>query len=77
MANPTDADLDAIVVETNKEFYEASLDPQEVIADIQLLDRGIIAKKDLQDKLRRAGKVLRGNEEIDLDAEQTSPLDGE
>ena len=75
MANPTDADIEAIEVDTNKEFYEAKLDPQEVMADIQLLDRGIVAKSDIQDKLRRAGKVLRDNEEIDADAESASPLE--
>ena len=58
-------------VEINKEFYEASIDPQLVMASIQLMDRGVIALPDLRDQLRRAGMIdsERTDDEIDGDAE--------
>lgn len=60
------------LIEINKEFYNPSVDPQLVIARIQLLDRGVIAKSDLQDKLRTEGEIAkeRTNEQIDSEAEE-------
>lgn len=58
-------------IEINKEFYEASIDPQLVMASIQLMDRGVIALPDLRHQLRRAGLIdsERTDEDIDSDAE--------
>jgi len=60
------------LIEINKDFYERSAEPQMVMASIQLLDRGVIAKSDLQDDLRSKGviKQERTNEDIDDEAEQ-------
>jgi hypothetical protein len=60
-------------IEINKELYDATLDPQLVMAGIQLMDRGVIAKQDLQDNLRAGGfiKSERTNEDIDAEAEET------
>ena len=65
-------------LEINKELYDATLDPQLIIAGIQLLDRGVIAKPDLQDKLRAGGfiKSDRTNEEINAEAEQADVMTG-
>ena len=55
----------------NREFYEASIDPQLVMAAIQLMDRGVIALPDLRHQLRRSGMLDadRTDDEIDSDAE--------
>lgn len=55
----------------NREFYEASIDPQLVMAAIQLMDRGVIALPDLRHQLRRSGMIdaNRTDDEIDSDAE--------
>jgi hypothetical protein len=63
-------------IDINREFFDKSVDPQLVMARIQLLDRGVIAKSDLQDKLRIEGEIAqdRSNEEIDGEAEETVML---
>lgn len=64
---------DLIKIEINKEFYDRSIDPQLVIAQIQLLDRGVIALSDLRDNLR-SGRLIatdRTDEDIDGEAEIT------
>ena len=76
MAPPVDNYEEAgIEVEINKEFYEKTIDPQTVMADIALLDRGVIAKTDVRDNLRKAGKLNRPDDEIEGEAESTSPLE--
>ena len=62
----------------NTEFYDASIDPQMVIALIQLNDRGLIAPKDLRDNLRGGGiiKDNRSDEDIEGEAEKANPLSG-
>lgn len=60
-----------VEVNINKELYDKTIDPQMVMALIQAMDRGVIAKPDLQDNLRSAGviKPERTNDEIDAEAE--------
>ncbi|WP_299231701.1 DUF4055 domain-containing protein [uncultured Halomonas sp.] len=55
----------------NQQFYAEDADPQEVIARIQELDRGLIAKKDYRDWRRRTGGIdpKRTDEEIDDEAQ--------
>ena len=61
--------VDTIEFELNQQFYAEDADPQEVIARIQELDRGLIAKKDYRDWRRRTGGIdpERTDEEIDAD----------
>jgi hypothetical protein len=59
----------------NDDFYDKSIDPQTLMAKIQLLDRGVIAKTDLRLTLRKAGEIEREDDEIDADAESTSPIE--
>jgi len=63
-------------LEINRQFYDATLDPQMVIAQIQLLDRGVIATNDVRDGLRRGGMISdqRTNEDIDTEAETAEIL---
>jgi len=55
----------------NQEFYEQDADPQMVIARIQELDRGLIAKKDFRDWRRKTGGIApdRTDEEIEDDVQ--------
>jgi len=65
-----------ILIDVNKEFYDSTLDPQMVIAQIQLLDRGVIAVKDLRDNLRKSNFIdsNRTDEMLDSEAETASPI---
>lgn len=58
---------DDIEYDLNRQFYPEQADPQEVMARIQELDRGLIAKKDYRDWRRRTGGISpeRTDEEID------------
>lgn len=58
-----------VIYQLNQQFYAEDADPQEVIARIQELDRGLIAKKDYRDWRRRTGGIdpERTDEEIDAD----------
>jgi hypothetical protein len=60
---------DQVEFELNKEFFDTSLSPQEVMALIQLADRGDIAKQDIRSVLRRGNWLdgARSDEEIDSD----------
>lgn len=61
----------------NKEFYDATIDPQMVVAQIQLVDRGVIAVNDLRDNLRTGNLIKpdRTNDDIEGDAETIAPLE--
>jgi hypothetical protein len=65
------------VFKSNREFFDASVDPQAIIASIQLSDRGIIANKDVLNLARKANMIDpdRTDEEIEGEAETDSPLD--
>ena len=54
----------------NTDFFEDGIDPQQVMADIALFDRGLVAKQDVRRNLRQAGRLdpARTDEEIDVDA---------
>jgi hypothetical protein len=66
--NPND-----VKYEMTREYFDTTMTAQEVMADIQLLDSGIIAKKDLRNKLRKIGTISpdRTDEELDEEAEET------
>ena len=61
----------------NRQFYDLSIDPQLIMAGIQLMDRGTIAKSDMQDKLRETGFLSadRSNEDINNEAEAVNILE--
>lgn len=64
------------IVELNKDFYDKTADPQLVIAQIQLLDRGVIAMSDMREGMRDAGVIdkMRTDEDIEGEAEAISPV---
>ena len=58
----------------NDDFYDKSVDPQMLMAKIQLLDRGVISETDIRASLRKAGEIERSDEDIDDDAEDVSVI---
>ena len=70
------ADATDAVFQLNKKFFDDDANPQLLMAAIQLNDRAIIAKSDLQDMARSQGivKETRTNEEIDGEVEIASPI---
>lgn len=60
----------------NREFFPDSVDPQLLMAAIQLTDRGAMGKTDLRKVTRKAGLIEdeRTDEEIDAEANAISPL---
>lgn len=67
---------DENVFNINKQFYDATVSPQLLIAQMQMLDRGVIAKSDMRDTMRKGGVLAhdRTDEDIDGDAEIVSPI---
>ncbi|MCP4493083.1 MAG: DUF4055 domain-containing protein [Gammaproteobacteria bacterium] len=64
------------VLQINREFYEAAIDPQLIIAKMQLLDRGVLAVSDVRSNLRKAGVIHpeRTDEEIEAEIGDITPL---
>lgn len=65
-------------IEINRDFYEATLDPQLLVANMQLMDRGVIAKSDIRAGLRKKGLIEaeRTDEEIDKEVGDVDPMAG-
>jgi hypothetical protein len=63
-------------LEINRQLYQANVDPQLLMATLQLTDRAIIGKADLRQILRRSGLIDedRTDEMLDNDAMETDPL---
>jgi len=64
------ADPEQVQFRLNTDFFEDGIDPQQVMADVALYDRGLVAKQDVRRNLRQAGRLdpARTDEEIDVDA---------
>jgi hypothetical protein len=64
------------VFNINKQFYDATVDPQLLIANMQLLDRQVIAKTDVRRMMRKGGLIEhdRTDEDIDGEVEAVSPV---
>lgn len=65
-----------IQFDINDDFYDKNLDPAQIIAAVQLYDRGILAKQDLRFNSRKTGLIgsERTDEMIDADVVDLSPL---
>ena len=63
------ASPDQVEFRLNTDFFQEGIDPQQVMADIALYDRGLVAKQDIRRNLRQGGRVdpARTYEEIDAD----------
>lgn len=62
----------------NQEFFDQVMDAQAILAQVQLWQQGIIAKKDLRTNLRQAGVIEsdRTDDDIDDDREADAPVLG-
>lgn len=62
----------------NQEFFDQVMDAQSILAQMQLWQQGIIAKKDLRTNLRQAGVLEsdRTDDDIDDDREGEAPVPG-
>lgn len=62
----------------NQEFFDQVMDAQAILAQVQLWQQGIIAKKDLRTNLRQAGVLEsdRTDDDIDADREADAPVLG-
>jgi len=59
-------------LEINTHFYDVTLDAQQVMAMIQLADRGDIAKTDVRDNLRKTGWLRSDKTDEEIDEENLS-----
>ena len=58
-----------ITFRLSQQFYDEKADPQEIIARIQELDRGLIAKSDYRTWRRRTGGIDADRDDEEIDAE--------
>ena len=63
-------------IEINKQFYDATIDPQLLMANIQLMEKGIVAKSDVRYLMRKASLISpeRTDEDLDADISQQTPI---
>lgn len=69
---------DDIVFEINNQFFDVSLDPQMVMAQLQLFNNGVLAIADIRSTLRKTGAIQADRTDDDIDAEigDINPLTG-
>ena len=60
---------DGIEYTLNREFWDVTISPQQISAEILLLDRGIKAKKDVRDTLRKTGGIAADRDDEDIDSD--------
>ena len=63
-------------IEVNKQFYDATIDPQLLMANIQLMESGVIAKSDVRYLMRKSNLIRheRTDEDLDKDVSTQSPV---
>ena len=69
---------DKIEIKMNDIFFDIMADAQSIMAEIQLYNNGIKAKKDVRDHLRKIGNISpdRTDDDIDSDLDSLNPLEG-
>lgn len=67
------------IFKISDQFFDVTLDPQMIIAQLQLFNNGIIASRDIRNTLRKTGAIKsdRTDEDIDADVENINPITGE
>lgn len=63
-ANPEEVEY-----ELNKQFFDVNVSPQQISAEILLLDRGVKAMSDVRSTLRKAGNIDSDRLDDDIDSE--------
>ena len=76
MANSTTEE--DIVFQISKEFFDKTIDPQMLLAQLQLYNSAIITESDLRNSLRQSGLIEAGrtNEDIEQDLGNINPFKG-
>lgn len=69
MAEFMGADPESVDFSLNREFFPETMTAQDVMAFIQLADRGDIAQSDVRERLRRAGWVSSDRTDAEIDGE--------
>lgn len=69
---------DDIIFILNDQFFDVTLDPQMVMAQLQLFNNGIIATQDIRHTLRKTGTIQadRTDDDIDEDVSNIDPIGG-
>lgn len=64
------------IFEINTQFFDTKVDPQQLMANIQMYTQGILAKTDVRDYLRKHGilDAKRTDEDIDADVDSIDPF---
>lgn len=65
-----------IEIELNRQFYDATIDPQQIAQMIVLMDRGVIGMDDIRHNLRQANIIIpeKTDEELDSEVDEIDPL---
>ena len=73
---PTPLEVGDIGYEINNQYFDPLVNPQEIIADLQLYNNGVIGLSDLREELRQLGKLRedRTDEDIDEEIINTNPI---
>ena len=60
----------------NTQFFDVTVDPQMIMAKLQLFNSGIIAAQDIRTSLRKTGELAadRTDDDINSDVEQMDPI---
>lgn len=71
-------EVDGTVFWLNQQFFDQVMDEQTVLAQVQLWQQGIIAKRDLRVNLRNEAilEADRADDDIDADIEAAPPVTG-
>lgn len=71
-----DVPSEEIEFNINTQFFDVTLDPQMIMAQLQLFNNGIIATQDIRHSLRKTGtiKADRTDEDIDEDVGDINPI---
>lgn len=56
-------------ITVNREFYDASIDPQMLVANMNLMDRGVIGKTDVRNYMRKGNLIDANRTDDDIDNE--------
>lgn len=67
--------LREVRVELNDQFFDANLDPNMIMAQIQLADKGVIATSDIRNTLRKFGHLQDDRTDSEIDKEAKPTLD--
>lgn len=66
-----ESDISQIDLQINQIFFDKNIDPNLIMAQIQLLDKGILAKKDVRHLLRQNNVIEEERTDAMIDAEAT------